>query len=610
VNSVTYLASRAGLIAIAATVLGSMSGCSLLQPHRKPVRLAPDDPILVSCAYFTDLEPESLQTSDPGSAKGKEEAEAARKKAIADALTALKLGDRAGTPGGVNKVQASLALCRGIVRAEGYHQAYFDAVRDHSGFRNAVGLLTIPLAGLAIREGLDNNPTAAKIKDAGVLSAILYGWSTAFTSAARQKVYINGMQAMSCAQLEAQPLLVGIRQLQTLTDESKELKSARNAFDKALTDASIDREAAGSAKYVRALGEARNAQARANEYGAKLALTSGNVTSLVDRIAEQVDKNLIDTEASPQSLQAIVDGFAAQSRAFNKAALPTSAEAAATGTEVAKAQAGGRWTTDNTKNAGANEKKTLAVERTYARLLFAIDALNTTMEDVVTVAEVTHNIQECRADAVANKFIVDPSDAVVTLKLGAKQEFKVTNEVAMPTVALTGQNVESVTLGDVVARDGSFIVSVTGKVVNGDAGPTLVITDGTGQLDKRIVVNVVTADEPAAGGPAAGGTPAEPADAELSEQLSPEETQQLVESGLGKATDDAAIKPVNALKVVQCVADLTGDDIDGKMGPKTRAAIKKFRKTEGPKPAAIDSGLLTDVMTALEADAELCKDFR
>jgi hypothetical protein len=588
------------------TILGSLAGCSLLQPHRHPARLAPDDPILLSCAYVTDLDVKALQSTDIGT-KEKADAKVEQEKIIADTIAALKKADKIGTPGGVNKVQTSLALCRGILRAEGYRQAYFDAVRDHSAFRNTVGALTIPLAGLAIREGLDPNPSNAKIADFGVAAAILYGWSTAFTSAPRQKVYINGMQAMSCATLEAQPLLVGIRQLDTLTDESTELKNAIKAFDKALTAASVDREGAAGAKYVRTMGEARNAQARANEYAVQLALASGNLGALVDRIAEQVDKNIIDTEASPQSLQAIVDGFAAQSKAFNKAALPTSAAAAAIETETDSQS--GSFTPESSKNSKPNEGVQAALERTYARLLFAIASVNSTLEHISTVSAVTQKVQACKADGVVNKFVVDPADAVVTLKLGAKQEFKVTNEVAVPTVALTGQNVESVELGDVIVREGSFIVSVTGKAVNGDAGPTLVITDGTGQQDERIVINVVAAEKPAPKNPEENKP--QTADPELDKPLDAElEAPQLENSQLGKPSDDPATKVANALKVVQCVAGLRGGDVDGKMGRITRAAIEDFRTTEGPIASGIDAGLLTDVNAALAADTNLCKEFR
>jgi hypothetical protein len=588
------------------TILGSLAGCSLLQPHRHPARLAPDDPILLSCAYVTDLDVKALQSTDIGT-KEKADAKVEQEKIIADTIAALKKADKIGTPGGVNKVQTSLALCRGILRAEGYRQAYFDAVRDHSAFRNTVGALTIPLAGLAIREGLDPNPSNAKIADFGVAAAILYGWSTAFTSAPRQKVYINGMQAMSCATLEAQPLLVGIRQLDTLTDESTELKNAIKAFDKALTAASVDREGAAGAKYVRTMGEARNAQARANEYAVQLALASGNLGALVDRIAEQVDKNIIDTEASPQSLQAIVDGFAAQSKAFNKAALPTSAAAAAIETETDSQS--GSFTPESSKNSKPNEGVQAALERTYARLLFAIASVNSTLEHISTVSAVTQKVQACKADGVVNKFVVDPADAVVTLKLGAKQEFKVTNEVVVPTVALTGQNVESVELGDVIVREGSFIVSVTGKAVNGDAGPTLVITDGTGQQDERIVINVVAAEKPAPKNPEENKP--QTADPELDKPLDAElEAPQLENSQLGKPSDDPATKVANALKVVQCVAGLRGGDVDGKMGRITRAAIEDFRTTEGPIASGIDAGLLTDVNAALAADTNLCKEFR
>jgi hypothetical protein len=580
----TGRAIRACLVVASAFLVSS---CALLQPHRPPKKLGPTDPILLSCAYVTGIDPAKLQPPKDDKRDGNSQADT-----IAAILTALAEDDTADSPGGVNKTQVSLATCGGILRAEGYRQAYFSAVQWHSGWRNTTTFLTIPLAGLAVREGLDPNPSNAKIADFGVATVILYGWSTALTSAPRQKVYINGMQAMSCAMLEAQPLLVGVRQLQTLAEKQKRVGTAIKALYLALKDANrADLKRPENQVYVVAFGEAKNAAARVDEYAVELALAAGNLTPLVERISEQVNRNIIDTETSPQSMLALLQGFGTQTRAFTKAALPGTATA---GTETASAESG---EDDPTKSRGdpAQQK----IDKAHAELLEATDSLNASLTRIVTVSSVTTKLQACKADAVSNKFSVTPGDAVITLKEGATAEFKVVNEVSVPVAELVGSNTDKVTRAETIVRDGAFVISVKGEKVTGTEGPTLVITDGTGQQEKRIQINVVGESQP----------PPPPPEVDPSTPLSDAERTVLVNSALGtEVSGDDPATAKNALAYVQCVMGLTGDDIDGKMGATTRGRIKAFRKSPAVMHVnVVDSSLIEDVKKVRDATQPSCK---
>jgi hypothetical protein len=539
--------ARRWLAGFAAALATFTSGCALLQVHRPPAKVDAGDPVLAGCSMITRTD----ATPIPGA-----------------------------PPGAVDPQQVSTSLCDGIARAEGFRRAYFAAIRWQSAFRNTMSAITIPLAGLAVREGLDPNPSNAKIADFGVASVVLYGWSTTLTSAPRQKVYIDGMQAMSCAMLEAQPLLVAVRQFQTLSAKADSVESAMKRLRAALKAA--NRTVDGI--YLDALAEGRNAIERSNAFGIDVAIAAGNVLPLVNRLSEQVNRNLVDTETSPQALLTLINGFGAQTRAFTKAALPDSP-----GALVAKQESVQGLPVDPRQKA---------VDDAHAELLEATEALNSVLAKIVAVSAATAKLQSCKAEGSSNKFVVEPGDAVVVVEAGKTREFTVTNEVAVPTTALVGSSADKVELQETIVRGSAFVVVVKGKEPTNEAGPTLVITDGTGQQERRIVINVKAAPGTAA--------PAQPAPADHS--LTAAEREDLINSNLGAAAaaDDDKVK--NAVAVVQCVV---GAEVDGVMGENTRAAIQAFaRSTATPDAQAVNLPLITDVRAAIAAGEPkaACKD--
>jgi hypothetical protein len=556
-----------GLAALAGGLCLTIGGCSTFVPHVKPDPLPANDPFRLTCAAATA----STLTPDQH-----------RQNIGASVMRAMRAA------GGVDPQLVGLNLCEGYIRAEEYRRDYYKAVRTNSGLKTTLTALLVPLTGLAVREGFDPNPSNAKIADFSVGAVVLYGWATALTSAPRQKVYLNGMQAMSCAMIESQPIMVGVMQLQPLEVQVGKVKDARAKFEQALDEQRLKPLVnAGDEKYLKLQSDADNAIARVAEYSQQLAQAAGQLLPMVETIAAQVGRNIVDTEPSIESLLTLINGMGAQSRGFVTAALPPTSPA------TPKAQSGDV----DRLNAEAR------VLTHYKTLRAEVEALNTMLSKVITVAQATTKIAACKADGVTNEFKVEPADAVSVIKVGEVREFKVTNKISMPTASLEGEGSDSVERLDTIVRDQTFILRIKGLKATGEAGPTLVIKDGTGQQEKRIALRVAAAET-------ASGTKPEPADgAGKPAAITDDEKTRVVSAALVSEVDGE--KPADFLRrsisALQCVVKA---NVDGAVGANTRTKIAEFMAdTAGrPDPGVIDDALITRVSAALGADAKDCAD--
>lgn len=564
----------------------AMGGCSIFVPHVKPEPLPANDPLRINCAASTasELTKPAPKPNELPSEQTLEEKRQARAASIDRAMKSA---------GGVDPQLVGLNLCEGYIRAEEYRRDYYRAVRWNSGLKNTLTALTIPLAGLAAREGFDSDPSSSKIADFSVGTIVLYGWATALTSTPRQKVYLNGAQAMSCAMIEAQPIMVGVMQLQPLEAQAMKVKVTRAKFDQALEDQGLTPlVSADDEKYLKLQADADNAIARVASYSQELAQASGQLLPMVETIAAQVGRNIVDTEPSIESLMTLVGGFGAQSRGLVTAASPPASP------PTPKTQSGDV----DRKVAEAN------VVPHYKALRAEVDALNALLAKIVQVARATTNIGACKVEGASNEFKVDPADATVVIKVGETREFNVTNEVSIPTASVEGEGADSVEKLDTIVRDQAFVVRIKGVKATGESGPTLSIKDGTGQQEKRIALRVAGA-EPVENGNEDGGNgvegdTADDAEALKAAAITDDEKTRVANRALVDEVPDEQPEDFlrRSIQALQCVVKA---NVDGSVGMNTRAMIKEFMKdVEGREKAdAIDDALLDKVVAALGADA-------
>jgi hypothetical protein len=591
-----HMAMRLCIASIAVAVT-STTGCALLIPHPLPDKLSADNPIVVSCAAVVGVDPEMVATEKPKNKKDPQDSDAPKTPASQKTDVAKKEHQESQQramdgAGGVDWQHVGLEICSGIERAEGYHDAYFDAARWNSGFRNTAAAVGIPLVGLTVREGLKTSPSQNKIAAFAVASVILYGWSTQLTSQPRETAYFNGMQAMSCAIVEAQPVVVGVGELQLLGSKSKEVVEARKTLRSELAkagEASLTKPE--DAVYVKALADADNAIGRTGQFAIDLAKTAGQFLPLVEILAAEVDKNITATEPSSQSFLTLINGFAAQTTAITQAAVPSKAgttgdAAVANASSVAKAQ-GGVDVPDAVKAA----LKTL-VDKTAE--------LDDLLSRVIAVADVASNVKSCKPAGITSDFKVEPGDATAVVQVGKSLNFTIANSISVPSAQVQGDNADSIKVNDITVKDGKFTLKVDGVKATGDSGPTLVVTDGTGQQQKRITVNVTAAQSDTTKVAPKKDNPKPPSAA-----LTQPERMTLLNAALVPegANDDATVK--GAVSLLQCVV---GTKVDGAVGAATRTAIKSFRQSTPTGNAdVIDEPLMGDIRKALGDTKKDCK---
>ena len=560
-------------------------GCTIFVPHVKPEPLPENDPLRFNCAASTSSE----LTRPAPKAAGKKGTETPDLKAMKQAR-AESIERAMSSSGGIDPQQVGFSLCEGYIRAEEYRRDYHRAVRWDSGLRTTLNAITIALAGLAAREGFDPNPSSAKMADFIVGTVVLYGWSSALTSTPREKVYLNGEEAMSCAMVEAQPIMVGVMQLQPLESQVAKVKATRAIFDQALEDAGLAPLVnPGDDKYIKLQSDADNAIGRVASYSQQLAQASGQLLPLIEIIAAQVGRNIVDTEPSNESLQTLIAGFGGQARGLMTASLPPSSPA------TPKSQSG------NIDRVTAEAK----VVAPYKALRQQVETLNAMLAKIVEVSEAKTKISACKAASVTNEFKVEPGDASAVVKVGDIREFKVTNQVSVPTVSIDGEGADSVEKLDTLVRDGAFIVRIKGVKATGETGPTLTIKDGTGQQEKRIALRVAAADTKTgsssgnSGGADAGAAAAAITDDEKTRLLN----KAFVDEVVSEKPQDFLRRSVQAL---QCAIKAK---VDGTVGTDTRTKIAEFMKDVGgrQKPEAIDDALLTKVAAELGAGAAECR---
>ena len=558
-----------------------LGGCVLVNPHVEPAAVPSNDFVVYSCKELTGIPAPKAQADGAGAKGGKGPTANTTGANVATPEGVARAKDY---PGNVDPVMIGNQVCGGIELAQGYFLAYRSAVGWNAKYRNATAILSIALGALLVREGLEASPSSDKIADFGVALAGLYGLSTQLTSKPREKVYLNGMKAMSCAILEAQPLVIAASELHNLKPLVSGVSTARDTLVKSLSEAGLGNlTSADDTKYLQALADADNAISQTDEFAVEIAQASGQFAPLVQMIATDVSTHVVDTEASEQSLSDLLSGFGAKARGFAESAKVPK-------TDVLEPQSG------DPKRVAAEAK----VSRALADLKATTQALTLALAKVVNVATVASKVKACN-DELKNAFDVEPNKSSVLLEQGKSEEFKVTVGSGMPSAALQGEKADFVTLGDVVAKDGKFHVRVTGKTPTGDKGPTLVISDGLGVPRKWISIAVAAAPNTDASNTNPANAPA-PA---ISDEDKKKELARLVNAAFVPETTPENETASASVKVLQCVV---GADVDGTVGSNTREAIRKFRKsTPTGVPEGIDEPLIGEVRAALDGDRKDCR---
>ena len=230
-----------------------------------------------------------------------------------------------------------MTLLDAIGYADNAKDAYKKAVGEQASLTSGAALALIPLSaaalGLGIAEADSNLITAL-----GVGGAAGFGAATWLSSKPRQRVYIAGIKAMSCAVDAMIPLKFSLEDQTQLRDGLTDLNKAIGGVNgtvtaiKGLTE-TIEEQTGETlitkrAKEDMKVAEALLATAHTTfESGTTLYRQISNagqvLISAVDRIGALVDDAIVETEPDIASLPGVIDALAQTSMQFTK--IPESA---------------------------------------------------------------------------------------------------------------------------------------------------------------------------------------------------------------------------------------------------------------------------------------------
>lgn len=111
---------------------------------------------------------------------------------------------------------ASSSLGAGVDRlekvveaAEAQRTAYYRAVSERAKLRNALPMVLLPLGALTLYRGITTGTDAGR-RDVllfGLLGAAVYATGNAYLAAPRERIYLGGVLALSCAIHAVEPYL-------------------------------------------------------------------------------------------------------------------------------------------------------------------------------------------------------------------------------------------------------------------------------------------------------------------------------------------------------------------------------------------------------------------
>jgi len=497
-------------------------------------------------------------------------------------------------------------LANAIEAAEAQRAAYYSAVGDRAKLRNALPMVLLPLSAVTLYRGITTTTDAGRrlVLELGILGAAVYSTSNSYLSAPRERIYLAGTLALSCAIHAVEPYLAAkpdyaafkrdLPALESATEQvnylRRELIVLRNQLPAG--NGNIAPLAESQTNVAEALAaRARTIASTARKLDAQIGNAAGDFRFAVQRITDQVDRQIEATDQDPSAVLRAAGGLAK------------------VGAELANVSALRLNAVGVDLNAKSQSKGDTATARTIRALDELADANNRLMELMSAVASFNSTVlnsiknasrlDSCTVAEVANELIISPSDDSVALKTGIAQVFRVRGTSGIPDAALVGAIGDSSDATKDAVKilsktvDGNVLVVrvLQEKAVEGNKQATLEFSANERTSGTRKLV-ILTLD---AGGTAKPVAVKAPAPAAQGGDVGPKNADPA-------SNYETKVLTVDKLKQVQ---KKLGVSVDGVFGPKTRKAIKDFQGGANPDdhltPELVDKILIGGATAAPQA---------
>jgi hypothetical protein len=501
----------------------------------------------------------------------------------ADELKNLSAKDVAKA-GGLEKV---------AVAAEKQREAYYAAISDRAKLRNSLPLVLLPLTAIALYRGATVSTDAGRdvVLQLGLLGAAYYGTANWYLSSPRERIYLEGTLALSCAIHAAGPYLAVSSMQADVAKNLPKLKQAVVSADYLQQRLAIlmqkkQEEAKASKKPVgdtvttvlaesqientKALVARGDAIAKVADglQGQALAMPS-KLHKAVDDIVLEVNKQIAATEPEPGAVLRAASGLGTTAAGF---AHISALKLDAVGKDAAPAV------------AQSADKADLAIAAALDELKKANDELMKLMADVAaytsTITEAVKNaanLDTCKVTDITKEITITPAGGVHLLRTGVPYTISAIAAVGTPR-AVPGGSASNVKVTEKTAVAGWQVYEVLQEKPAGSAlqVPLMFYVERTGAR-KEVVFTLDTQAAPKTEAPKTETPKTEsPKNAPKDSDVPPKNAQSDYEKKM----------TVGDLKKVQKALNVK---VDGAFGPETRGALGDFFRIDDTKKRVLAS---------------------
>lgn len=410
----------------------------------------------------------------------------------------------------MSKVEFAGGMNEAISYADIWRKTYVDAAAVHSTTRNVSAAVVLPLTATSLFYGITDHGSADRITRMALGGAMIYGGNEFLTSRPRQRLYLAGAKAMTCAIVQSRPYLVTgkwleefDRRRQTFTVALAGLEEARTRLTSkiviaegvAKTDAlnsliSSSRRVEAAAKV--SAGDAVQLQQKAGVLSMRIMQSGQELLGVVRAINDRVNEEMQKTEPDMQTLKGILSGTEGLAADLAGSAWPKPPA------EEASTPAGGDTLPHGTREAGGDSR----AEKAHRDLSAARDqvvesqsalasiglALLADVQAVSQLGEVS-KVADCVPPEVSIPLSVSPSGETFDLKVGDAFVVKADGGIGWLSYQLTGPKTDALNVSVISQRTSHLVLMIKAseKLAEG-YGPTLTISDEAGNARKSFTV--------------------------------------------------------------------------------------------------------------------------
>lgn len=445
-----------------------------------------------------------------------------------------------------------------LMYAAGWRKVHLRAAGQHSAARNANALIGIPASAVAVFYGISGHGSPDRISRLSLGAAGYYSASSFLAPPGKQRAYLEGALALSCAIDAGLQYRVPSARVNALEGAVQAAIADELRLSDVIADAggALPADAPVLARAAVTLSDSANLIDGARELQDTYSRAALTLVGVVDRIVVQTAQLASSQETGLQSLLAMAGSLRQTANGFGLSSLPASTSTPGEGGKINPQSANGE-DADAARARSVRDAAARRIEAATAALRRSLVSLAIMVRGMSARTVNAEGYDLCRPATAFTGFKVEPAETSRAVKVGEVIRFVITNTQsnAYPT-ALVGSNAAAVEVSEPKVIEGKLILEVRGKKATGAEPAMLLITDPTGALTLRYTIAVLpAAPEPPASSPARTSAP-------INSKFSSDFTK-----------DD--------IKRLQCHLGLVGPQSDGVMGDSTYAALSAFARRNG-----------------------------